>query len=222
MAEAGGKVVRIATGLGGVTYNTKLVPNGKIPTKLSDFLDPAWKGKIASTPYAASFDTLSANGVWGKEKTTDYVRKLAKNIRGLIRCGEGERIATGEVIALVMDCSGQTAVEWSAKGAPIAQMLDPDAAVKRHFYLGVPKNSSNKSAAALYAVYLMTPEGQKIVWDTWHLDSDVFPESNIRKQVLAMEKKGAKFADATIAFQAAHPEINKIKKTLVKILKSAK
>ncbi|MDC0033887.1 extracellular solute-binding protein, partial [Alphaproteobacteria bacterium] len=222
MVEARGAVIRVATGLSGVTYNTKLAPGGKAPTSLSDFLGPAWKGKIASTPYAASFDTLSANGVWGKEKTVNYVKKLAKNIRGLIRCGEGERIATGEIIALVMDCSGQTAEEWAAKGAPIAQFLSPEAAIKRHFYLGVPTNSSNKFAAALYAVFLLTPEGQKIVWKNWHLDSDLFPESNIGKQVRGMEKKGAKFAEATIAFQKAHPEINKIKKTIVKILKSAK
>jgi len=222
MIEAGGAVVRIATGLGGVTYNTKLVPNGKIPTKLSDFLDPAWKGKIASTPYAASFDTLSAKGVWGPEKTTDYVRKLAKNIRGLIRCGEGERIATGEIIALVMDCSGQTAAQWSARGAPIAQMLDPEAAIKRQFYFGVPKNSAHKSAATLYAVFMLTPEGQKVVWDTWQLDSDLFKGSNIANQVADLEKKGAKFAEGSIAFQAAHPEINKLKGPLVKILKSAK
>ena len=37
-----------------------------------------------------------------------------------------------------------------------------------------------------------------------------------------MEKKGAEFTEASIAFQQAHPEINKVKKTIVKILKSAK
>jgi len=222
MVEADGTVIRVATGLGGVTYNTKLVPGGKQPTSLDDFLKPEWKGKIASTPYAASFDTLSANGVWGQKKTLAYVTKLAKNIRGLIRCGEGERIATGEIIALVMDCSGETAERWSAKGAPVAQFLSPDAAIKRHFYLGVPKNSAHKNAAALYAVFMMTPEGQKIVWDTWYLDSDLFPESHIGKQVRELEKKGAKFAAASIAFQAEHPEINKLKKKLVKILESSK
>lgn len=222
MVEGGGTVVRVATGLGGVTYNTKLVPAGKVPTRMSDLLGPFWKGKIASTPYAASFDTLSAKGVWGPEKTTAYIRKLSKNIRGLIRCGQGERIATGEFIALVMDCSGETARQWAMKGAPIAQALFVDAAVKRHFYLGVPKNSAHPSTAALYSVFLMTPAGQKVIWDTWQLDSDLFPESNIRKQTIALEKKGAKFAGASIAFQKAHPEINKTKKVLVKILKSKK
>lgn len=222
MVEGDSTLVRIATGLGGVTYNTNLVPGGKIPTKLSDFLDPAWKGKIASTPYAASFDTLTANGVWGPKKTRDYVTKLAKNIRGLIRCGEGERIATGEIVALVMDCSGQTAAQWAARGAPVAQMLDPDAAIKRQFYLGVPINSAHKATATLYAVYLMTAPGQKAVWDTWQLDSDLFADSHIAKQVAELEKKGAKFAEGSVTFTAAHPEINKLKRPLVKILKGAR
>lgn len=220
MVEGDSTAVRFATGLGGVTYNTKLAPS--TPKKITDFLKPEWKGKIASTPYAASFDTLTAEGVWGPKKTEDYVRKLSKNIRGLIRCGEGERIATGEIIAIVMDCHGQTARAWAARGAPVAQVLFPEAAIKRQFYLAVPKNSAHKHAAALYTVFLMTKEGQKLVYETWLMDSDLFPESHSNKRVADLEKRGAKFAEGSIAFQAAHPEINKLKKTLVKILKSAK
>jgi iron(III) transport system substrate-binding protein len=220
IVEGDGTAVRLATGLGGVTYNTQLAPMK--PTKIGDFLRPEWKGKIASTPYAASFDILTAKGVWGPEKTTDFVTKLAQNIRGLIRCGEGERIATGEVLALVMDCTSETALQWARRGAPVAQLLDPEAAIKRQFYLTVPKNSAHPNAAALYTVFMMTKEGQDIVWDTWRLDSDLIPGSNTNKKVVELEKKGAKFAEGSIDFTAAHPEINKLKGALVKILKSAK
>jgi len=220
MVEGDGQAVRMATGLGGVTYNTKLAPMK--PTKVSDFLKPEWKGKIASTPYAASFDILTAKGVWGPEKTTDFVTKLAKNIRGLIRCGEGERIATGEFLALVMDCQSETALQWAERGAPVAQLLDPEAAVKRQFYFIVPKNSANPNAAALYATFMLTKQGQDLIWDTWKLDSDLFPGSRTSKTVAEMEKKGAKFAEGSITFAAEHPEVNGLKKKLVKILKSAK
>src|SRR5581483_11677706 len=104
MVEVGGQVIRIVTGLSGATYNSALAPMK--PTKLDDFLKPEWKGKIASTPYAAGFDVLLAEDVWGKEKTVNFVRALSKQITGLIRCGEAERIATGEYLALVMDCTG--------------------------------------------------------------------------------------------------------------------
>ena len=50
----------------------------------------------------------------------------------------------------------------------------------------------------------------------------MFPESNAVKRTIELEKRGAKFAIGSVAFVAAHPEINKLKKKLVKILKSAK
>jgi ABC-type Fe3+ transport system substrate-binding protein len=220
MVEGKGTSVRFATGFGGVTYNTKLVPYK--PTKMTDFLKPEWKGIIASTPYAGSFDTLTAIGVWGPEKTQDYVTKLSKNIRGLIRCGEGERIATGEIVALVMDCHDHDANSWAARGAPVAQALFPEAAIKRQFYLTVPKNSANKNAAALYAVFMLSEEGQTLAHKTWLMDSDLFPGSHAHKKAADLVERGAKFAEGSIAFSEAHPEINELKKVLVKILKSSK
>lgn len=220
MVEGNGTALRFATGFGGVTYNTKLAPYK--PKKITDFLKPEWKGKIASTPYAASFDTLSAKSAWGIKKTEDYVRKLSKNVRGLIRCGEGERVATGEVIALVMDCHNNDADSWAARGAPVAQALFPEAAIKRQFYFTIPKNSEHKNTAALYATFMLTEEGQKIIYKNWYMDSDLFVGSNSHKKTADLVKRGAKFAEGSLAFQAAHPEINKLKKTLVKILKSSK
>ena len=58
--EAGGSVVRTFTTLpGAIIYNTKLVPS--VPKSLGDLLKPEWKGKIASTPYAAGWELLTAN-----------------------------------------------------------------------------------------------------------------------------------------------------------------
>src|SRR5262249_59023252 len=50
MVEWNGELVRVVTGLWGATYNSALAPMK--PTTLEDFLKPAWKGKIASTPYS--------------------------------------------------------------------------------------------------------------------------------------------------------------------------
>ena len=47
--EQDGQLVRVYSGMSGVTYNTRLAPMK--PTTLADFLRPEWKGKIASTPY---------------------------------------------------------------------------------------------------------------------------------------------------------------------------
>ena len=141
MIELDGKIIRVVTGLSGATYNSALAPMK--PTRLEDFLKPEWKGKIASTPYSAGFDVLLADDVWGKDKTINYVRALSKQITGLIRCGEAERIATGEYLALVMDCTGQDALQWKEKGAPLEQMMPLDAAQQRYYYFAVPKNAQH-------------------------------------------------------------------------------
>jgi ABC-type Fe3+ transport system substrate-binding protein len=86
IAEQDGRILKVVTSVPGVFYNTKLSPY--VPTTMADFLKPEWKGKIASTPYAANFDVLAANGVWGPEKAIDDARKLSGQIVGLMRCDD--------------------------------------------------------------------------------------------------------------------------------------
>jgi iron(III) transport system substrate-binding protein len=216
MTELDGKIVRIVTGLSGATYNSKLAPFK--PTRLEDFLKPEWKGKIASTPYAASFDVLLADDVWGKEKTTKYVTALSSQITGLIRCGEAERIATGEFIALVMDCTGQDALQWQEKGAPLDQMVPHDAAQQRYYYLAVPKHAQHPNAAKLFSIFMLTEEGQKIAYDTWKTDLHFLPGSRMNKMVGDLKKAGVTFKEVTVEWWLKHPEIDTGKRNLVKIL----
>jgi ABC-type Fe3+ transport system substrate-binding protein len=214
--EADGKALRFVTGLSGATYNSQLAPMK--PTTLQDFLKPGWKGKIASTPYAASFDVLLAEDVWGKEKTYDYVRKLSKQISGLIRCGEAERIATGEYLALVMDCTGQDALQWQEKGAPVDQMMPLDAAQLRYYYMTVPKNAPSPNAAKLFSVFLLTPEGQKLTYETWKTDLHSLAGSRMGKMVDDYKKQNVTFKEVTIGWWMDHPEIDRGKRELIKIL----
>jgi ABC-type Fe3+ transport system substrate-binding protein len=214
--ELDGKLIRVSTGLTGATYNSQLAPTK--PTSLEDFLKPEWKGKIASTPYAAGFDVLLATDVWGKERTVDYVTKLSHQIAGLIRCGEAERIATGEYFALVMDCTGQDALQWQAKGAPLAQMMPLDAAQERYYYFGVPKNAQHPNAARLFATFVETEEGQTISYDTWKIDLHTMPGSRVGKMVSDFSKLDVKFKEVTAEWYLRHPEIDASKSELIKII----
>jgi iron(III) transport system substrate-binding protein len=216
MIELGGKIIRVVTGLSGATYNSALAPMK--PTKLEDFLKPEWKGKIASTPYAAGFDVLLAQDVWGKDKTLNYVRALSKQVAGLIRCGEAERIATGEYLALVMDCTGQDALQWKEKGAPLEQMMPLGAAQERYYYFAVPKNAQHPAAAKLYTVFTLTPEGQKLAYETWKTDLHLLPGSRMGKMVDDYKKQGVKFKEVTVDWWMKHPEISASKHELIKIL----
>ena len=216
MTELDGRIIRIVTGLSGVTYNSGLAPMK--PTVLDDFLKPAWKGKIASTPYAAGLDVLLAEDVWGREKTVTYVRALAKQIAGVMRCGEAERVATGEYLALVMDCTGQDALIWQERGAPLAQLMPLDAAEQRYYYFAVPKNAQHPNAAKLFTVFLLTEEGQKLAFDTWKIDLHFMPGSKMGAMVAGYQKLGVKFKEVTVDWWSMHPEIEATRSELIKIL----
>jgi iron(III) transport system substrate-binding protein len=216
MIEWDGQLIRIVTGLSGATYNSALAPMK--PVTLEDFLKPQWKGRIASTPYSAGFDILLAEDVWGKEKTVNFVRALSRQITGLIRCGEAERIATGEYLALVMDCTGQDALQWKEKGAPLEQMMPLDAAQQRYYYFAVPKNARHPNAAKLYTLFTLTEEGQKLAYDTWKTDLHSLPGSKMGKMVDDYTKLNVKFKEVTIAWYVQHPEIDATKSELIKIL----
>lgn len=216
MTELDGKIIRVATGLTGVTYNSNLAPTK--PATLADFLKPQWTGKIASTPYAAGFDVLLAEDVWGRQRTVDYVQKLSHQVAGFIRCGEGERIATGEYLALVMDCTGQDALQWQAKGAPLAQMMPLDAAQQRYYYFGVPKNAAHPNAAKLFALFILSAEGQALSYETWKIDLHTLPGSRMGKMVGDFRKLNVKFKEVTTEWYLRHPEIDAGKSELIKII----
>lgn len=211
-----GKSVRIATGLSGADYNTQLAPF--VPTKLTDFLAPEWKGKLATTPYAASFDVLSADDVWGPEKTLDYVTKLSGQIAGMIGCAGSERLALGEFAGLVMNCMGQFAPIWAERGAPVARMIPRDAAARRYYYMSVPKHARNPNAATLFIHYILSDEGQDTLWDLEHLDLHSLPGSKTAAEIDALEADGVTFTDVTVEWWEQHPEIEETKPKIVEIL----
>ena len=218
IVEEKNQAVRMGTGFPGVTYNTQLVPPERVPNKLADLLDPWWKGKIASTVYAASFEAVSAPDMLGYQGSLDYIRKFAPQVAGLLRCSDGERIATGEYAALVLDCSSQQATFWKRRGAPIAQAQLIDAAQKRYWYFGVPKNAPHPAAGALFIVYTMTPEGQALVRKTWDVDLDSFPEAPDHKLGDQLAAKGGKMLPMTIPYWNAHTDMDKAKDEMVEIL----
>lgn len=222
LVEEGGQAVRFATGFPGVTYNTNMVPANRVPTKLADLLDPWWKGKLASTVYAASFEAVSSPDMLGYQGSLDYIKKLAPQLSGLIRCGDGERIATGEYAALALDCSSQQATEWKRKGAPIAQAVLIDAAQLRYWYVGVPKNAPHPNSGALFIAYSLTPEGQALVRKTWDVDLDSFPEVPDHALAGQLKAKGAKMLAMTIPYWNAHADMDKAKDEMVKILRTSK
>ncbi|HLC26559.1 MAG TPA: ABC transporter substrate-binding protein [bacterium] len=163
--ELGGRALWVWSGDRGIDYNTNLVAPADVPKNTTDIFNPKWKGKIASTPYAAGFDRWA--DMIGEEKVDAFMEVFAKEyVRGLIRCaGEEERVARGEFAMLVFNCSNNEVLLLKEAGAPIDYVIPRDAAMLSPFYMAVPKHAAHPNAAMLYLAALQTKEGQDIIWN---------------------------------------------------------
>lgn len=216
---SGGIGIAMASTLVGAIYNSNLVKGADIPRRLEDFLSPKWKGKIASTPYAAGLREFAMPELLGKERIIEYAKKLSKHIGGLIRCGESDRLTSGEFLMLAFACGDQEVNVAQRKGIPLGYALMDEAAVSHTRYGGVPKNSRAPNAAALFLVYLHTAEGQKLMWDIDGLDFHLYPESNQKKKLDAARARGAKVVISSPQWLGKNKDYDATQKELEKILR---
>jgi iron(III) transport system substrate-binding protein len=220
----GGVAVQLASRVIGITYNSDRVRGDDVPTSLQDVLKPQYKGRIASTPYAANFDRLASPELWGEQRTVDYVTKLADQTAGLMRCGEVNRILSGEFDMLVTDCGSYDAHRMQAQGAPLGHVIPSDAAEIAYWYLGVPRNAAHPNAAKLWINYVMSREGQDVLYGEDFTDHYLVPGSHTAAEVETQQAKGVKFAQIDVQFVQRNDEkdLSRIRDELQNILQHKK
>jgi len=217
----GGVALASAGSLVGVMYNSDLVKGDDIPQSIEDVFKPKFKGKIASTPYAAGMREFGMPDVLGPERMTEYTKRLTNQIGGLMRCGSGDRLTSGEFLMLVFSCGDQyvNRAQNSGSGEPLGYALMKEAVISHTRYGSVPVNSSSPNAAALFVAYLHSKEGQKWMWDQNGLDFPLYPESVMRKRLLDVKAKGAKIVMNSPQWLSKQGGYIKYRKSLEKILK---
>jgi iron(III) transport system substrate-binding protein len=178
-----GTHVAFATAVVGIQYNSSLVKGNDIPKRMADVLNPKWKGKIASTPYAAGLREFATPDFLGREKMIDYTKRLSKQIAGLMRCGESERITSGEFLMLVFTCGGNDVNVLKRTGAPVAHTVVEEGTVLHMRYAAIPKNSRSPHIGALLINYLMSAEGQEMLWKHDGMDLHLFPGSQTKREL---------------------------------------
>jgi iron(III) transport system substrate-binding protein len=220
----GGVAVQLASRVIGMTYNTSRLSGDAVPTSLQDVLKPQYKDPIASTPHAANFDRLASPELWGEPRTVEYVTKLAEQTAGLMRCGEVNRILSGEFDMLVTDCGSYDALKGQAQGAPLGHVIPSDAAEIAYWYLSVPKNAAHPNAAKLWINYVLGREGQDILYELDFSDHYLVPGSHTAAAVEAQQAKGVKFAQIDVGFVQRNDEkeLSRIRDQLQSILQRKK
>jgi ABC-type Fe3+ transport system substrate-binding protein len=158
-----------------IAYNTRLVPENKVPKSYEDLLDPQWKGKIAWRIGSASGTPLFITNLrlaWGEDKARVYFEKLKE--QKVVNFGAGsartlvDRVVAGEY-AIALNIFAHHPLISKAKGAPVnSKLLDPVASTAAT--MGVVRGAKHPYAALLLIDFILSREGQEIL-----LGADYFP-----------------------------------------------
>jgi iron(III) transport system substrate-binding protein len=145
-----------------LVYNRNMVKPGEAPKTYQDLLDVKWKGKMIFDPEAA-FMMAAMEQAWGKEKTRDYLARLAKQDL-IFRRGTtltSQLIAAGEQ-PIGVTVNAETTAEMRDKGAPLAFSVLPPRIIKPNG-LFVAKKAPHPYAALLFTDWSLSEEGQKVL-----------------------------------------------------------
>lgn len=211
--------VEIASRVPGISYNTNAISAAEAPRKLEDVLQDKWKGKTATTPGANDLNNFGSHPNWNAAKVTAFVTRLSDHAGGLLRCGEPERIATGEFIMLVTECGSYNPNRAKAQGAPLGFSIPEDAASVAFYYMGVPRTAPHPNLAKLFINTMMSEEGQKIIFETTLIDHYALPGSRSVAELTDLRSKGFPVLRVDAKFTAEHPENEELRLELTKILR---
>ena len=126
------------------------------------------------------------------KEATQFVTDLAKsgNPKGLVQCGEDQRIAAGEFALQVFACNNRDVELLRRKGAPLNHVLLEALPLVTDLYWGVPKHSPHPNLAKLFAVVMWTPEAQEIMWEDEGFDLQYVKGSRIAKELQGWRARG--------------------------------
>ena len=145
-----------------LAYNTRMVAAKDAPKDYLDLLDPKWKGQILMDPTDYDwFGTLIA--AWGREKTVQYMQRLAKQ-QPSWRRGHG---LTAQLLG-----AGETGLAWAysfriermkREGAPVEWIETFDPIVVTISGIGLSAKATNPNAAKLLINFATSKKGQEMV-----------------------------------------------------------
>ncbi len=159
-------------------YNTAKLKREELPSTLEGFADPAWKGRVALE--ATDYDWMG--GIiehMGEQRGREFFRRLSV-LKPEMRKGHvlvAQLLAAGELTVSPTIYSGN-ADSIKSKGGPIDwAAIEP--LVGRPQALALARNAPHPHAALLFADFIFSPEGMKLLNDLGRI-----PSSRTQKTLL--------------------------------------
>ena len=145
-----------------VAFNTGKVKKEEIPATYEGFVDPKWKGRIGIelTDQDWMYAVINYLGV---ERGMEMFRKLAA-LRPDMRLGHAllaQLIGAGEIQVGLTVYSGN-ADSIKKRGGPV-DWVAVEPIVGRPQAVAVARNPRNPNAGLLFAEFMLSPEGQKLL-----------------------------------------------------------
>jgi iron(III) transport system substrate-binding protein len=161
-----------------IAYNTKLVKPNEVPNSYEDLLNPRWVGKLGIE--ASDTDWFgSIVKHMGEAKGLDFFRKLAQ-MKPQIRTGHtlmAELVSSGE-IPLAATIYNHNAERLLVNGAPIKwKALNPT--FGRPNAVAVAKRAERPHAALLFADFMLSLEGQRLIKERNRVPASDKVDSNL-------------------------------------------
>ncbi len=148
-----------------IGYNTDLVPPAEAPKAWDDVLDPKWKGAISQDKEGYDW-VLMLWSAWGKEKTMNYLQRLAKNnpVFGEGSSARTEMLAAG-AFKIDLRLNLNQIRDRQKKGAPL-DWVRTNPILEKGTFMFIAAQAPHPNVAMLFADWLTSSEGQQIYSDT--------------------------------------------------------
>lgn len=173
-----------------IAYNTKQVKADEAPKDYPDLFNPKWKGELSIDlePDRALMGWLAA---WGEEKTRDFLKKLMRN---------GMMVRRGHTQQIQLLCGGEfkIGVEFYAyrvaqfkyeRKCPIDFSFPNPTPGSVGSLGGINRSAPHPHAAALFADFILSAEGSKILAGTGRIAGHKEVKS-VYEEVSQLEQKG--------------------------------
>lgn len=198
LVAPGGVAVEVQSRTPGITYNTQKLSGADIPRSMTDLLKARYRGHVATTSGATTFDRLGSPDIWGPDRALEYAKKLGAQLGGFMECGDESRIVNGDFDVFAFDCGSARVAQLKASGGLIGWSVPSDAAFLRYLYMGVPKAAAHPNSARLWINFMVSREAQEVMYTYEYADHYLIPGSRSFAEVDRATKAGVKFYELTV------------------------
>jgi iron(III) transport system substrate-binding protein len=162
------------------SYNTNLVKKEELPKAYGDLANPRWKGRLGIEAEDEDWFAMAVKEL-GEEAGLRTFREIAKNgfsvrkghtlLAGLVASGE---------IPFAITTYNHGAEKMKQKGAPV-EWFAIEPAIGRANGIAIMRKPPHPHAAALFADFVLSPEGQKILEHGGYVPANLRLESKAQK-----------------------------------------